>query len=80
MISRAQIIDYLLTMSATVITAISLKVKMYAEDNDLFLSEFGLAFNLMLNMGNFGKLKSVVRDTTTDWTEFDGQLFRGKSS
>ena len=53
------------------------QVQRFAEDNDYWLSKFGTAFSIMLNSGNFGKLKDVVWDTFND--TFEGDIFFPRS-
>jgi len=48
-------------------------VERFANDNDYWLIQFGAAFSVMLNNGNFGKLKSVIWDTFDE--EYAGELF-----
>ena len=49
---------------------------MFAADNDFWLFEFGVAFNVMINNGNFGRLRELELDTLDK--EFVGDPFARK--
>ncbi|XP_067942261.1 uncharacterized protein [Watersipora subatra] len=53
-------------------------VERMAGDNDYWLRHFGTAFTVMLNNGNFGKLKDVEWDTFDD--TYNGDIFANRNA